>query len=452
LSTVLERHGRQSITVPLGPRSSSPAAPLSSRWLVFGLFAIAIGLATVALLGPFATGVIDYRVTETLGNQTIGLDVASLFVVAPLALLAGVLILRRHIAGTVLALGIGAYTSYMFLQYIVGPDYGGLPGNNERLFPLALLLFAAGWGVALMSWNEVDVQRLPRSSRRERLLGRIVLPVLALAAFSRYVPQLMDWMSSSPEDENYLAGPSFSWAIAMLDLGVFLPATVVTCVGLVRGAAWAQKALFAVVGWFGLVGPAVAAMAITMYVNDDPIASGGNAVFMSVLGLFFLALAVFVYLPLLPTSARPMVAAAVSGRTRIAVIAIAGMVGGVAVLGGYGLLSNAEGLGAKQVWLDSTPFPNYIVPGVVLLVVVGGGMLVTAAAALLRSRFAGLAALAMGVSLLVWGAVETITIGYQGTAQLLLLAIFVVAPGLPLIKIGWDAVRASSPGRRLAAR
>jgi hypothetical protein len=56
-----------------------------------------------------------------------------------------------------------------------------------------------------MAWNELDVQRLPRYSRRERLLGHIVLPVLALAAFSRYVPQLMDWMSSSPEDENYLA-------------------------------------------------------------------------------------------------------------------------------------------------------------------------------------------------------------------------------------------------------
>jgi hypothetical protein len=250
------------------------------------------------------TEVIEYRVTETLRNQTIGLDAFSLFVVAPLALVTALLVLRRHVAGPLLALGIGAYTAYMFLQYILGPDYLHLPGNNERLFPLALLLFAAGWGVGLLAWNVLQVQRLPRSRRRERLLGHIVLPVLALAAFSRYVPQFVDWMSSSPEDENYLAGPSFSWAIAMLDLGVFLPATVATCVGLARGATWAQKALFTVVGWFGLVGAAVAAMAITMYVNDDPIASGGNAVFMSVLGLIFLALAAFVYRPLFRRRAR----------------------------------------------------------------------------------------------------------------------------------------------------
>jgi hypothetical protein len=144
--------------------------------------------------------------------------------------------------------------------------------------------------------------------------------------------------------------------------------------------------------------------------------------------------------------------APVTGRARIAVIAIAAAVGVAAVFGGYGLLSDAEGLGAKQAWLDGTPFPNYIVPGLVLLLVVGGGMLGTAAAALLRSRLAGLAALAMGLSLLVWGAVETITIGYQGAAQLLLLAVFVGAPALPLLKIGWDACRAAFPRQRLATR
>jgi len=273
--------------------------PRASRWLALILFAIALGLAAVALIGPLVTELIDYRVTETLRNQTIGLDAVSLFCVAPLALLAAFLVLRGHVAGPVITLGIGAYTAYMFLQYILGPDYAHLQGNNERLFPLTVLLFAAGWSVALMAWNAVDVGQLPRSRRRERLIGRFVLPALALAAFSRYVPQLMDWMSSSPEDKNYLAGPSFSWAIAMLDLGVFLPASVATCLGLVRGAHWAPKALFTVVGWFGLVGPAVAAMAITMYVNEDPIASGGNVIFMSLLGLAFVTFAVVVYWPLI---------------------------------------------------------------------------------------------------------------------------------------------------------
>lgn len=300
MSTLAERPRQRAAITPRAP--ATVAVAQRSWWLALGLAAIGVGLAAVALLGPLLSEVIDYRVSETLRNQTIGLDAVSLFIVTPLALIAAALVLRRHIAGAALALGIGAYTSYMFVQYILGPDYASRDGNNELLFPLAVFLFALGWGVALAAWNAIDATRLPRSRRRERRIGRFILPVLALAAFGRYLPSLIDWMSSSPEDKNYLAGPSFSWAIAMLDLGVFLPATIAACVGLVRGTEWAPKALYTVVGWFGLVGPAVAAMAITMYVNDDPIASGGNTVFMSVLGGAFLLLALFLYQPLLRSS------------------------------------------------------------------------------------------------------------------------------------------------------
>jgi hypothetical protein len=269
------------------------------RWLVIALGLLAVGLAAVAALGPLVSGVIDYHVTETLRNQTIGLDAVSLFVVAPLASVAAVLVLRGRVLGEALALGIGAYTSYMFVQYILGPEYERLPGNSQRLFPLLLLLFAAGWIVALLAWNLIDIERLPRQRRRELVIGRFVLPVLALVPFVRYVPGLTDWMSARPQDKGYLAGPTFAWTIAMLDLGVFLPATIAACAGLIRGARWAPKALYVVVGWFGLVGAAVAAMAIAMDVNDDPNASTGSTIFMCVLGAAFLALAVATLQPLL---------------------------------------------------------------------------------------------------------------------------------------------------------
>jgi hypothetical protein len=266
--------------------------------LAGALFALAVGLAIVGVVGPFLSGVIDYHVSESLLNQTIGLDAISLLAVAPLSLVAGVLVLRAHIAGPALALGIGTYTAYMFVQYIVGPEYLARPGNNELLFPIYLVLFTLGWGVAFLAWKALGRTRLPRSHRRERVIGRVVLPLLAFVAFFRYVPALADAMSAAPEDPGYRAGPTFFWAIAMMDLGVFLPLTAATCFGLVRGTAWAQRALYAVVGWFGLVGPAVAAMAITMYLRDDPNASGGNAVFMTVLGLAFALLAIVLYRPL----------------------------------------------------------------------------------------------------------------------------------------------------------
>lgn len=214
-------------------------------------------------------------------------------------MLAAGLVLRRRVAGFALALPIGAYTAYMFLQYVLGPDYVGLAGNNERLFPLALFLFTAGWMVALAAWNAIDVRELPRLRRGDRMVALVALPILAVPAFVRYIPSLTDWMSATPKDDIYLAGPSFSWAIALLDLGVFLPLTVATCVGLARRRPWAQKALYTVAGWFGLVGLAVAGMAITMYLNDDPNASDGSALFMTMLGLAFIGLATATFHPLL---------------------------------------------------------------------------------------------------------------------------------------------------------
>ena len=150
-----------------------------------------------------------------------------------------------------------------------------------------------------------DSTQLVRSRRRELLVARLVLPVLAVLAFARYLPALTDWMSATPTATGYLAGPTFSWTIALLELGVFLPARVLTCVGLGWGAAWARKALHLVVGWFGLVGLAVAAMAIAMYLNNDPTASAGNTIFMTLLGLAFVALAVIVFQPPQPDRGEP---------------------------------------------------------------------------------------------------------------------------------------------------
>lgn len=137
--------------------------------------------------------------------------------------------------------------------------------------------------------------------------------------------------------------------------------------------------------------------------------------------------------------------APLSRRARLAVATLAGVIGVGAVYGGVRLLVDAEALGVEQSWLAGTPFPDYRVPGVILLAIVGGGMLVTAVAALRRSRFARPAALAMGTTLLVWGAAETATIGYRGPGQLVLLTVFVVAPGLALLAIGLQAAAPQSP-------
>jgi len=289
-------------TTSTSPTTAAPAAGYGL--LGAGLFLLGGGLALLSALGPLLLGVIDYRVTATYRNETIGLDAVSLALVAPAAIAVGILSLRRHASAPVLALGPAAYSAYMLVQYVLGPQYLRLPGNNERFFLLYLALFVLAGAIGVHAWNSIDLERLPTpNARRARLLGRFMLPLVAVAVFARYIPALLDATSRTPTAADYAAGPTFFWTIALLDLGIGLPTLVAACVGLLRGRAWASKALWLVVGWLALVGPAVAGMATAMYINDDPNASLSLLALMGSLAIGLVALAVFVYKPLLTARA-----------------------------------------------------------------------------------------------------------------------------------------------------
>lgn len=295
LSAILTRRGASDTNA----RATAATAAAGYGWLGFGLLGLGVGLGLVAILGPLLFGVIHYRVTETYRNETIGLDAVSLALVTPAAIAVGVLALRRHVSAPVLALGPAAYSAYMLVQYVLGPQYLRLPGNNERFFPLFLALFILAGAIGIRAWNSIDLGRLPPLDvQRARLLGRIVLPLVGIAVFARYIPALLDATSRKPTAGDYSAGPTFFWTIALLDLGIGLPTLVAACFGLLRGRAWAAKALWVVVGWLALVGPAVAGMATSMYLNDDPNMSLSLLAIMAFLAVGLLTLAVVVYRPL----------------------------------------------------------------------------------------------------------------------------------------------------------
>jgi hypothetical protein len=138
-----------------------------------------------------------------------------------------------------------------------------------------------------------------------------------------------------------------------------------------------------------------------------------------------------------------------SWRTRRMLVAVEAIVGVGALYGGFELLRDAEGFGAKRAWLAGSVFPDYTVPGLVLIVVIGGGMLTAAVLTAFAGRYAAVSALTMGVVLLCWGTVETLTLGLVGGAQLTLLSSFVVAPGVALTLIGARGLRGA---RRLRGR
>ncbi len=251
------------------------------RWQGFVLLALGVGLAANSVLGPLLTGWIRYHLGPSLLNQTIGLDAASLFVVAPLSVVAGVLILRGVRFGGLLAVGPGLYTVYMFVQYVVGPDYVRYDGNSQGFFPLHLALFILGATATVGGWASVRPEELPALGRRwQRWLPVLLFGLAGFLYLVMYPANLADAMSGNPSRAEYLENPTMFWTIALLDLGGAAPGAVAAGVGILHRRPWARVAAYAVIGWYALVSVSVAAMAVTMLVKGDESASlPGTAAF-----------------------------------------------------------------------------------------------------------------------------------------------------------------------------
>jgi hypothetical protein len=277
-------------------RTAQRIAPAGKhRWLGIALIALGLGLIANSLLGPFVVDAIRYPLSESVLNQTTGLETVSLLLIAPLCIFGGVLAIRGRAVAPLVAFGPAAYTAYMFLQYVVGPEYRYYP----RVLPMHLALFTLGGGITVAAWSAIDREHLPRMTRRSEQRYGVLLLVLAAFIISRYLPALFAGLRDDPLPAEFRDDVSMYWSIFLLDLGVVVPATIAAAVALIRGTDWGRKALYVVFGWFALVPPSVAAMAIVMVAKDDPNASEGQAIVLTVVALLFAALAVRLYRPMI---------------------------------------------------------------------------------------------------------------------------------------------------------
>lgn len=282
-------------TDPSASSVTSPTTTVPGTWLPVGLFALAAGLAVNSAIGPLGVDLVDYPLTETLRNQTIGLDAATMFLVAPVAVGAGLLLRRRHCLGPILAVVVGSYTAYMYLQFVVGPDYTHYPGT----LPLQMGLFIIGGAVAIQGW-ELAGQAGPRPlAPRARSRHSIALFALAGFVILRYLPAIPAAFANETIPEGSLGDPAMFWSIFLMDLGVFVPVVLATAVGLRRGSQWALRSLYLVVGWFVLVSLAVLAMSVVLVVNDDPYATSAQIALFGVAATVVVAYAAHLLRPLI---------------------------------------------------------------------------------------------------------------------------------------------------------
>src|ERR1700693_1081990 len=105
-------------------------------------------------------------------------------------------------------------------------------------------------------------------------------------------------------------------------------------------------------------------------------------------------------------------------------------VGGALILSPDGHL-----LGMPTSLVSGSPFPSYLVPGIVLFTLVGVAPLLAAALTVRRQGFAPIAAIAVGLTLIGWVSVEMVVLAGPGSlawALYLVLGACIAATG-----VGW---------------
>jgi hypothetical protein len=104
------------------------------------------------------------------------------------------------------------------------------------------------------------------------------------------------------------------------------------------------------------------------------------------------------------------------GLARLAV-ALEVFLGLGALFGGGALILAPDGhlLGVPITLLAGSPFPSYLVPGIVLFTVVGLAPLLAAALTVRGQAFAPLAAIAVGLTLIGWVCVEMVVLAGPGS-------------------------------------
>ena len=212
--------------------SASRAGPGPDRAFAGTLFALAAVLLANTVLGPLGWGMIAYPLSGSLHNQVIGLELVTVGLVVPMAVLAGVLALRGHRAAALLGFGPASYAGYMFLQYVLGPEYSTY--TTVAFFQTAI--FTLSCGTAVWAWVLGSRQPLPHLTARRRRVSSAILILLAAFVLTRYLGAMAGSITGGALPGEFLDARTFYWSIFLLDLGVVVPATIAACYGLIRGA------------------------------------------------------------------------------------------------------------------------------------------------------------------------------------------------------------------------
>ena len=124
----------------------------------------------------------------------------------------------------------------------------------------------------------------------------------------------------------------------------------------------------------------------------------------------------------------------VKGKVYIGLGSLQAFIGLGALVGGFMLVKDPSGsaLGVPLSFLEGSPFPDFLIPGIFLLAVNGVGSMIGAGLSFTRRRYAQEIAIVLGAILVAWIVIQVVIIRSFSWMHILYFILGVVELGIGL--------------------
>lgn len=256
----------------MSDRSTDPFGSHFERAFV-ACVALAAGLTLVflSIQGPLIRGVISYKTAGVINNQLIGQDAVNLFLMAPLLLAAGILLLLRKPLAKSLLIATPLFLIYYALSYTIGWEWSSpsYSGNSERYFFLFLFVLVAAL-VFLLYALAVFPKNVESRFKRGGLAVYTALFALFLLVFAGMWAKEVLEVAATGTTRAYDIAPTAFWMIRVFDLGFSIPLGLISLYLLWARPDKAYPVICLFYGFFFTQIVAVLAMGLMMLLRNDP--------------------------------------------------------------------------------------------------------------------------------------------------------------------------------------
>lgn len=234
-------------------------------------FGVGIALVYLALLGPLWLNQIQYKTAAIINNQLLGQDAVNLVLLAPISILAGVLLLLKQKLAKYLLMLLPLYLIYFALSYTIGwewssPQYSG----NNHLYTFWFLFVLIASLIILLYALAIFPKNVESSFGKKGLAVYSALFVLFLLLFaSMWVKEVAEVIQTGTT-RGYDLAPTAFWLVRVFDLGFTIPLGLISVYLLWTRPETTYPVQFMFYGFFLTMIIAVNAMGWIMFFKQDP--------------------------------------------------------------------------------------------------------------------------------------------------------------------------------------